>query len=81
MWNVCVRHTCISYLFSLQEPRNSDISAVSPPGTQILVLFLNHCPIKAACIFLADSRIEARKMQEEPEVYIVVPESEEVPQN
>ena len=30
---------------------------------------------------MADSRTEARKMQEESEVYIVVPESEEVLQN
>ena len=44
MYVLDTHYTNISYIFSLQEPRNSDISALSPPGTQILVL--NHYPIK-----------------------------------
>lgn len=40
VWAACM---CIqaysSYVFSLLEPRNGDTSALSPPGTQILVLF------------------------------------------
>lgn len=40
MGEVCMCiHAYISYVFSLLELGNGDISALSPPGTQILVLF------------------------------------------
>lgn len=50
MYVLDIYYTNISYIFSLQEPRNSDISALSPPGTQILVL--NHYPIKGVYSWL-----------------------------
>lgn len=50
MYVLDIYYTNMSYIFSLQEPRNSDISALSPPGTQILVL--NHYPIKGVYSWL-----------------------------
>lgn len=70
--NVCVRHTCISHVFSLQELRMRDTSALSPPGIQILVSFLNHSPIKGAYFWLI-SRLGQEKSKRNLK-HIVVPE-------
>lgn len=50
MYVLDIHYTNISYILSLLEPRNSDIPALSPPGTQILVL--NHYPIKGVYSWL-----------------------------